>query len=114
MPCRSYEDDWGRDNSAANAVLLANNDKLARIACNALNAIENGIPLTDLLKDKEVATWWKAHKAADAKDRKAKEKEKQKADAIRKAREDALAKLTPEELSALGLAKVKGSKNARA
>ena len=103
MPCLSYEDNWARGSSmsAFNESLLENNDKLARIACKALTAMENGASLAEVLKDKETATWWKAHKLADAKAQKDREEEL----ALKKAKAEALAKLTPEEIDALGLSK---------
>ncbi len=106
MPCLSYEDNWARSSydvrsSNANTKLLESNDKLARIACNALTAMENGVPLAELLKNKEIAVWWRAHKMADTRA----QKEKAKAEAEKKAKAEALAKLTPVEIEALGLNK---------
>lgn len=106
MPCMSYEDNWARGSSNnQNNLLLMNNDKLARIACKALTALENGIPLDEVLKDKETATWWKAHKKADEKAAKEREKVEAKEKALKLAKAEAMAKLTPEELDALGLSK---------
>lgn len=102
MPCRSYEDD--RHPTRNDSVLIAlkeNNDKLARISCNVLTAIENGTSLEEVLKDTEISTWWKQHKLADAKA----QKQKQKEDVANKARQVALSKLTPDEIKALGLLK---------
>lgn len=102
MPCMSYGDDWARSSSDYEVKrLLISADKMARIACRALTALENGTSLDAVLKDEETATWWKAHKKADAAAAKVRAKEK----AAKLAKAEALAKLTPEEIDALGLNK---------
>ncbi len=63
MPCQSYEDkpDWGEER------LREQNDKLARIACKAMDLLEElGKEDFLLIKDKEVRDWWTDHKIADA------------------------------------------------
>lgn len=98
MPCRDYEDDrnWV-DND-----LREQNNKLARISCNALTAFSKANPeeLAKFLHSNvEADYWWENHQAADKanNERIAEEKRKNK---VKKA---ALAKLTPEEKKALGL-----------
>ena len=103
MPCRDYESDtW--DYSSENRKLKAQADRLARIACKAMDALEEmGKEDFLLLKDDEVATWWKAHKEADRKEReRVAEQERRE-----RVRAEALAKLSSEERELLGLAKSK-------
>ena len=98
MPCMSYDDrsdysdrEWKRKT-----------DMLARIACKALDALEQtGKEDFLLLKDDEVRTWWAAHKEADRRARAAEEAKRVKAEA----RARALAKLSDEEKVLLGLKK---------
>ena len=113
MPCRSYEDDYARSysSSAQNEALLKNNDKLARIACKAMDALKDSddpSAYKELMKDPEINTWYTAHKKEDAKHQKMQEAKK-KEESLRK---QAIAKLTPEELEAFGLSK-KGTKEKR-
>jgi hypothetical protein len=71
MPCRDYEDtipDW---------YLRNQNNRLARIACRALEALEAVDPQNDAFKDLELAAWWTNHKIADVKEQARLEKEKQ-------------------------------------
>ena len=106
MPCMSYGDDWARSSNDHEVKrLLSSADKLARIACRAMSALENGTTLDEVLKDKEAATWWTAHKKADEKAAKEREKAEAKEKALKLAKAEALAKLTPEEIDALGLTK---------
>jgi hypothetical protein len=101
MPCMSYESDWARD-SGYNEVkrIKKEADRLARIACQAMQALEDmGHADFLLLKDTEVREWWVAHKEADRKAREAAEA-KLRREELRAA---ALAKLTPEERAALGV-----------
>ena len=74
-------------------------DKLARIACKALTELEKFSLAYDRLisTDDEVATWWKKHKADDA---------RAKTIAGLKIKARALAKLSEEEKLALGLIEV--------
>jgi len=104
MPCRDYySDSWTSSRSdASEKRLKAQADKLARIACKALTALQDmGKEDFLLLKDDEVREWWKAHKEADARARAAaEEKERRQA-----AKARAMAKLTDEEKILLGLKK---------
>jgi|688.fasta_scaffold392023_3 hypothetical protein len=98
MPCMSYDDrpdyserEWKRKT-----------DMLARIACRALQALEDmGKEDFLLLQDDEVRTWWAAHKEAD---RRAREAERIKQER-KEAKARAMAKLTDEEKILLGLKK---------
>ena len=101
MPCRDYEsdspsyyDDYTRMKKQA--------DKLARIACKALTALEE-LEKEDflLLKDDEVRTWWMQHQEADRAE-KAKVAEKARRARIKA---DVLNRLTDEEKLILGLKK---------
>ena len=107
MPCRDYEtDDYTAGSRSSSVILLkAQADRLARIACSVMQAYEAGLSLDELLKNKEVSTWWNAHKKADEKERLSKEKAKEKAAALAKTKKDAASKLTDEELAAFGLYK---------
>ena len=105
MPCRDYEsDDWGT-RASTSGVYKLQADRLARIACTAMRAYEAGMPLDELLKDKEIASWWEEHKKADDKVRLKVEKEKEKKFELAKLKKAAASKLTDEELVAFGLHK---------
>ncbi len=95
MPCMSYDDDPGYNNRQCKT----KTDMLARIACNALTALEAVDPWNKVFLDAEVSEWWIAHKEADAKAQAAK------AEGLRRAqvKADALAKLTTEERKVLGV-----------
>lgn len=96
MPCRDY-----RDEPEYQQDMQARNDKLARIACKALEHIEkssDGLEIL-ILKDPEVSEWWSKHKEADRKERERKEYE----DNINRIKEKALAKLSLEEKRILGI-----------
>ena len=104
MPCRDYySDDYVTSRSDANEKRLkAQADKLARIACKALAALEDmGKEDFLLLQDDEVRVWWAAHKEAD---RKAQEAERIKQER-KEAKARAMAKFTDEETILLGLKK---------
>ena len=103
MPCMSYDTNWARSSNDRDIkVLKREADKLARIACKALQALEAmGKEDFLLLKDDEVRLWWASHKEADRKAREA-EEEKQRR---REAKERVLARLTDEEKVLLGLKK---------
>ena len=103
MPCMSYDTNWAKSSSDRDIKALKKEaDKLARIACKALQALEDmGKEDFLLLKDDEVREWWKAHQEADRKAREAEEAKREKAEA--KAR--VLARLTDEEKILLGLKK---------
>lgn len=101
MPCRDYEsDNW--DYSSENRKLKLQADKLARIACKAMDALEaNGIEDFLLLKDNEVREWWAQHKEADRRE-KARIAEKERRERVKA---EALARLSSEEKELLGLSK---------
>jgi hypothetical protein len=104
MPCQSYDDNWRSYDSDRDKVKELKNqaDKLARIACKALNALEAmGKEDFLLLKDDEVRAWWTEHKEAD---RKAREAERIKQER-KEAKARAMAKLTDEDKILLGLKK---------
>jgi hypothetical protein len=64
MPCRDYDENVRIvDNTRT---YQEQRDKLARIACRAMTALEKFGRL-DLVADKESADWFKQHKIADAK-----------------------------------------------
>jgi len=96
MPCRSYEDE---DNHEVER-LRKQVDKLARIACKAMDTLEKeGKEDFLLLKDDEVRTWWSAHKIADAKAA----AEKAEKARVAKVKREALSKLSDEERRVLGI-----------
>ena len=103
MPCMSYDTNWARSSNDRDIkVLKREADKLARIACKALEALEAmGKEDFLLLKDDEVRLWWASHKEAD---RAAREAERVKQER-REAKERVLARLTDEEKILLGLKK---------
>jgi len=101
MPCMSYDTNWARSSNDRDIkVLKREADKLARIACKALNALET-MEKEDflLLKDNEVREWWAEHKEADRRAREAEERKQ----ALKAAKARALAKLSDEEKVLLGL-----------
>lgn len=103
MPCMSYDTNWAnRSTDRDIRVLKKEADKLARIACLALQALEDmGKEDFLLLKDDETRIWWAEHKEADRRAREAEQaKQERKA-----AKERVLAKLTDEEKILLGLKK---------
>lgn len=107
MPCRDYESDsW--DYSSETRKLKAQADKLARIACKAMTALEE-LEQEDflILKDDEVREWWQAHKEADRKE-KARQVEKERRERVKA---EALAKLSHEERELLGLGNGKKTKS---
>jgi hypothetical protein len=75
MPCRDYEESYDTTNDREVEALerqltkaRKQNDRLARIACKVMDAlIDAEAEDFIVLKDKEVADWWKKHKAADLK-----------------------------------------------
>ena len=101
MPCRDYSsDDWGVARSAPQ--VKEQMDMLARIACKAMQTLEdNGIEDFLLLKDEEVRDWWAAHKEADRKEQ-ARLAEIERRERIKT---EALARLSHEEKELLGLIK---------
>ncbi len=101
MPCMSYDTNWAHDSNDRDVKRLKTEaDKLARIACAALTALEEmGKEDFLLLKNDEVADWWAAHKEADRKEQ-ARVAEQQRREAIK---QEALNKLSDEEKELLGL-----------
>jgi hypothetical protein len=97
----SYETNWARNSDDHEVRKVKREaDRLARIACQAMQALEDmGKADFLLLKDTEVREWWAAHKEADRKAREAFEA-KLRREELKAA---ALAKLTPEERTALGI-----------
>lgn len=112
MPCRSYESDWVHEPARASrntvevVALKSECDRLARIACRAMDALET-LGQLDMIKDTESRHWYVKHKKADAARLVKEAAEKAKKDAAEKLRKEALAKLTPEELAAFGIKKGK-------
>jgi hypothetical protein len=101
MPCQSYDTAWaaGSDDYEVRK-LKKEADRLARIACKAMEALTRADQADFLLlKDDEVREWWIKHQEDD---RRAQEKE---AARLRReqVKQDALAKLTTEEREALGI-----------
>lgn len=100
MPCQSYETSY--DDSSAK--LKKECDRLARIACKAMTALEeDGKADFLLLKDDEVRAWWKKHKEDDAREQ-ARVAEQERRERIKS---EALASLSDEAKELLGLAKPK-------
>jgi hypothetical protein len=97
----SYETTWARDSDDYEVRKVKREaDRLARIACQAMQTLEDmGKADFLLLKDSEVREWWTAHKEADRKAQAA-AAEKLRREELKRA---ALAKLTPEERAALGI-----------
>jgi hypothetical protein len=106
MPCRSYEDDWSSSSSYEIGLLQDKVDRLARFACYAMTALEKVAPTDETFQNKELVTWWEAHKIADAK---AMAKEQARLVAIKEKRELAKKKreliktMSPEDRKILGL-----------
>jgi len=103
MPCRDYESDhYNTGNATTNEMkkLKAQADKLARIACKAMTALEE-LEQQDfvLLQDDEVREWWAQHKIADAKAAAAKAERAR----VAKIKREALSKLSDEERKVLGI-----------
>lgn len=104
MPCRDYESD---DGYSMREHYKEQCDKLARIACAAMEELERqGKEDFLILKNEEVAQWWVKHKEADRKE-KARLAEIERRERIK---QEALARLTDEEKELLGLKKPKRKK----
>lgn len=106
MPCQSYDSRWDDYDSDRDKIreLKKQADMLARIACKALQELEdNKISEVLLLKDDEVREWWAKHKEADRKERE-RVAELERRERVKK---EALARLSAEEKELLGLAKPK-------
>ena len=111
MPCQSYDSRWEDHSDDRDKIreLKKQADMLARIACKALQELEdNKISDVLLLRDDEVRGWWAEHKEADRKAREAREAKERRA-ALKKS---ALSKLSEEEKEVLGIAKAK-TKNSK-
>lgn len=79
-----------------------------KVAIRAMEAIENCGDkelLQSVLADKDVAVWWKTHKAELSKREEAQRKEAEKEAKLRELRKIAASKLTEEELELLGFNK---------
>jgi len=106
MPCRSYEDSWGSSSSYEISMLQEKVDRLARFACYAMTALEKVAPTSEIFQDKELVTWWEAHKIADAK---AMAEEQARLVALKEKRElakkkrELLKTMSPEDRKILGL-----------
>lgn len=104
MPCRDYwSDDKVNTRSDSNEKRLkAQCDKLARIACAAVEAlVKDGREDFLMLSNDEVRKWWQEHQEADRAAREAEEAKR-----LRKeAKQRALDKLSDEEKILLGLKK---------
>jgi len=111
MPCLSYDTEWFHDPARAtrktveSIALKSECDRLARIACKAMTALEQLDPELKIFKDRDARKWWSDHKKADAARIAKEEKEKAKLAEQEQLRKAALAKLTPEEIEAFGLMK---------
>ena len=109
MPCRDYDTRWddtwkaSYDSEAKIKEMKKHSDKLARIACKAMDElVKSGYADFLLLKDDEVREWYEAHLEADRKAREAQAEKRRKA----KVKKDALAKLSDEEKKVLGIKQV--------
>lgn len=108
MPCMSYDTEWFDSSRSRNtdAIKLKKEcDKLARIACKAMTALEKLDPELKDIKDQETRKWWTIHQKADQERIAKEEKAKAKKEEADKLRQQALAKLTPEELEVMGFSK---------
>lgn len=107
MPCRDYESDNGYE---MREHYKEQCDKLARIACAAMEELERmGKEDFLILKNQEVGQWWAKHKEADRKE-KARIAEKERKERVKA---EALARLTDEEKELLGLKKPAPKKHAK-
>lgn len=107
MPCTSYEPD---NYSTEITTLRELNNKLSRIACRALAALDDLGPGGNLITDSETINWWEAHKKADLKAMKARDQAKLRAqekqaaaELLAERKKAALAKLSDEDIIALGV-----------
>ncbi len=104
MPCHDSGPDYAEQRS-----LQARNDKLARVNCKIfefLESLDDGTAESLILKDEEVAAWWREHKefdrkrkAAEARARRAAEEETR----LERIRIETMAQLTAEQIKALGI-----------
>jgi hypothetical protein len=123
MPCRSYEDEYREEAARINTKLMEKElrDKLARISCISLTAIEElyalmpndqkegthiGEMLKGILENKDVIEWWPAHKEADAFEKKRQleiERRKEEAKELKRKKDEILSRMSPEDKRLLGL-----------
>ena len=109
MPCRDYDFPAGSYNSSETKRLKKQNDRLARIACKAMDElVKQGKADFLLMEDKEVREWYAKHVEADRKAREVEEAKRKAAEAkrkekarVEKLKAAALSKLTVEEREAL-------------
>ena len=111
MPCQSYDTSWASDHEEADVRRVKKEaDKLARIACRAMEELErNGIEDMLLLKDDETREWWAKHKEADRKARAIVEERER----LERVKQEALAKLSQEEKEVLGIVAKRSHKKAK-
>jgi AAA+ ATPase superfamily predicted ATPase len=106
MPCRDYETSYNSP-SYTETRLKEQCDRLARIACKAMTALEaDGHADFLLLKDDEVREWWLQHKEADRKrmeEEARKKAERAEKKRLKKIKTELLERLTEDEKKALGL-----------
>ncbi len=106
MPCRDYETSYNGP-SYNETRLKEQCDRLARIACKAMTALEkDGHADFLLLKDEEVREWWLKHKEADR--IRQEEEARKRAEAaekkrLKKIKKDLIDRLTDDEKKALGI-----------
>jgi hypothetical protein len=99
----SYDTNWARSSGDRDVKALKKEaDKLARIACKAIEElIKDGREDFLFLKDDEVRDWWQRHQEADRQAREEAEAKQRR----KEAKERALAKLSEEDKILLGLKK---------
>lgn len=108
MPCRDYEDDRSVGDRWALTVkqMQGKMDRLARIACRAMEALEKVAPTNEVFDIEEQSTWWNAHKIADAKamaEKKAMAKAATATKNLAAKKQAALEKISKEDRKLLGL-----------
>jgi len=107
----SYDTNWVHEPARASRntveviALKHECDRLARIACKAMTALEQLDPGLKTFKDRESRKWYSDHKKADAARIAKEEKARAAKEAEDKIRQAALAKLTKEEIAVFGLDK---------
>lgn len=101
MPCRDYEGAFGGSVDRTE-YYTAQRDKLARIACRAMTALEK-LGRLDLVADKESADWFKKHKADDAAAEARRRADRDRARTQDRLKASALSKLSDAERKALGV-----------
>lgn len=107
MPCRDYgsDDSLGRSYDLELHAMKHRLDKLARIACKAMNELKSSYATgyNKVMEDREVKEWYEQHLKDDLKAQKAAERKKEKEKKQQMLLKNALAKLTKEEIAAFGL-----------